>query len=608
MTKKVLFSLATLALSANIAMAAVAPIQLAHLASNRQVAMQKTVANEDSQILFEDFEQINTTTMMPEGWVTADAATNIKCAQPAAETGGQLQAFSGDYALVSMYDDESGRDAWAISTAMELEAGVTYHFGVYSLCMGYMSIIDEWEMTIGTAQTADAQTTTVIDCKGSNATKEGEWTLHTGTFTPATAGTYYIAIHHCTAEAGGNICMWDEIQVDSDHIRIMPEGYMMSKGGLWSIDQFLADDQGYRLVPRVYTYDGEVFEYGYNATNCESVLWDFGFYGSTDDDTAAKPSVTFELPEDDNEVYNEDLLILINEDGETAVLREYYMNRIHNTDAYGDCVGNFKPEENLYTSSTAENATYDALCGLSETYNRIAERFDRPADAKTLIAGSYILFGNYKISPVHASKNITARIVKADANGMPGEVVYSKEMKIKDVFGTSEIPAGSLSLGALVLEDEIEVQGTFFFEIEFPEITPSSNNRLFIAHSNIRENGDCTTYFYNNIDLANKPQGWYTATDFCGKDICCGIYPNVYFNDNTAVKSPSVATWNVFTNGSELNIVNARENADIVITDIAGRIVLTAQAQAIKTTIETNLNAGVYIVTIDGVSTKVVIR
>ena len=152
---------------------------------------------------------------MPEGWVTADAATNIKCAQPAAETGGQLQAFSGDYALVSMYDDASGRDAWAISTAMELEAGVTYHFGVYSLCMGYMSIIDEWEMTIGTAQTANAQTTTVIDCKGSNAAKEGEWTLHTGTFTPATAGTYYIAIHHCTAEAGGNICMWDEIQAVS---------------------------------------------------------------------------------------------------------------------------------------------------------------------------------------------------------------------------------------------------------------------------------------------------------------------------------------------------------------------------------------------------------
>ena len=607
MTKKLLFSMATLALSANIAMATVAPIPLAHLKSNKHVTMQKTVANEDTQILFEDFEQINTTTMMPEGWATFDAITSIKCQNPAAETGGALAAFSGDYALVSMYDDENPRDAWAISKAITLEANVTYHFGVYAFCMGY-NIPDEWEMTIGTAQTAEAQTTTIIDSKGSNAVKDSDWTLYSGTFTPTTTGTYYVAIHHCTSQPGANISMWDDIQVDSDHIRIMPDGYMMSKGGLWSIDQFMADNQGYRLVPRVYTYAGEEFEYGYNATNCESVLWDFGFYGSTNDDTAAKPIVTFELPEDDNEIFNEDLLILINKDGETGILREYYINRIHGTEGFGDCVGNFKPEDNLYTFSSSDNATYDALCGLSETYSRIAERFDRPADAKTLIAGSYVLFGNYKISPVHASKNIIARILKADENGMPGEVVFTKELKIKDVFGTTEIPSGSLGLGAIVLEDEIEVTGTFFFEVEFPEITPSSNNRIFIAHSYARENGDCTTYFHNDIDLANKPAGWYSATDFCGMDICCGLYPNVYFNDNTAVKAPSVATWNVFVNGSELNIVNARENADIVVTDIAGRIVLTAQTQAIKTTIETNLNAGVYIVTIDGVSTKVVIR
>ncbi|MBO7317866.1 MAG: T9SS type A sorting domain-containing protein [Bacteroidales bacterium] len=608
MTKKLLFGLATLALSANIAMASVAPVKLAKQAGSNRVSMQKTVAGDDTQLLLEDFEEINTTTMMPEGWTIVDAATSINCAQPAVETNGTLQAFSGTFTLVSMYSDEDARNAWAISPAIQLEAGVTYHFGTWAFCMGYGNIIDEWEMTIGNAATAEAQTTTIIDCKGSNAKKDTEWNLYSGTFTPATSGTYYFAIHHCTGEAGGNICMWDYVQVDSDHIRIMPEGTMMSKGGLWSIDQFMVDNQGYRLVPRVYTYEGETFEYGYNATNCESVLWDFGFYGSTDDDTAEKPIVTFELEEDNNQVFNEDMLILINEDGETGILREYYINRIHNTDGYGDCVGNFKPEDNLYTFTSSDNVTYDALCGLSETCNRFAERFDRPANVKTIIAGSYVLFGNYKISPVHASKTITARILKADENNMPGEEVFSKEFKIKDVFGTSEIASGSLSLGAIVFNAEIEVTGTFFFEIEFPEIQPSSNNRLFMAHSYARENGDYTTYFYNNIDLANKPAGWYSSRDFYGIDICSGIYPNVYFNDNSAVKSVAVAEWNVFANGSELNIVNARENADIVITDIAGRVVFTTQAQAIKTTIETNLNNGVYIVTIDGVSTKVVIR
>ena len=91
-------------------------------------------------------------------------------------------------------------------------------------------------------------------------------------------------------------------------------------------------------------------------------------------------------------------------------------------------------------------------------------------------------------------------------------------------------------------------------------------------------------------------------------NISCGIYPNVYFNDNTAVKSPVAAAWNVFANGREISVVNARENAEIIITDIAGRVVLKSQVQGIKTTINTNLNDGIYIVTIDGISTKVAIR
>jgi hypothetical protein len=609
MTKKLLFGLATLVFSANIAMATVAPIQLAQRAGNKNTTMHKAVANDDTQVLLEDFEQINTTTMMPEGWVVIDAATLMKSANIAETSENNAQAFEGTNALYSYFDDENVRDAWAISTAMTLEANVTYHIGLYAYCPGY-NIADEWQLTIGSGQTPETQTNVVIDCAGSNAKKDTEYTLYTGTFTPTTSGTYYLGIHHCTSNFGANICLWDYIQVDSDHIRIMPEGYMTSKGGLWSIDQFMTDNQGYKLVPRVYTYEGETFEYGYSATYCESVEWDFGFYGIADDVTSEKPIVTFELDEDDNEVFNEDLLILKNKDGETGVLREYYINRIHNTDAYGDCVGNFKPEEGTYTLKSDDNLVYDALCGYSQSYKRIAERYDRPADAKTLIAGSYVIFGNYKFSAVNNPKKINARILKADENGIPGEVVFSKEFAIKEVFGTSQINDGYLALASIIFGEEVEVTGTFFFEIEFPEVqnAPNSSNHLFIAHCYPRENGDCTTYFYNSIDLASKPAGWYSAKDFFGYDICCGIYPNVYFNDNTAVKSPSVATWNVFTNGSELNIVNARENADIVITDIAGRIVLTAQAQAIKTTIETNLNAGVYIVTIDGVSTKVVIR
>ena len=113
MTKKLLISVATIALATNLALAT-PPFKLAQQAGTSRANVQKTVANEDTQILFEDFEQINTTTMMPNEWVTFDAITSIKCQNPAEESSGATTAFSGDYALVSMFDDENPRDAWAI--------------------------------------------------------------------------------------------------------------------------------------------------------------------------------------------------------------------------------------------------------------------------------------------------------------------------------------------------------------------------------------------------------------------------------------------------------------------------------------------------------------
>lgn len=612
MTKKLLFSLVAIAIAANVAIAQVATPMLlqaktsAPSKQHNRTMVQKAPMADDTQVLLEDFEQLNQDNMMPEGWVVVDALQGVNCANIAESTQGQFGAFSEDYGLTSMYDDENSRDAWAIAPAITLEAGQTYHVGIYAFCMGYASTTDEWQLTVGTSQSVEAQTTVVIDHTGSNATRDSEWILCTGTFTPATTGSYYLAIHHCTQATGGNMAMWDYLQVDSDHIRFMPEGFFRSKGGLWSLDQFMADANGNYLMPRVYTYEGEQFEFSYYAENCESVMWDFGSYGNPSESDEASPIISYDLGEGKDEVATENVLIMMNEDGEAYSIREFYINRVHNEKAFFDFVGNFKPEDNLYTLS--DNGTNEALCGLNSSYRRIAERFDRPADSKITVAGFYLVFGNYKMSPVHINKTYTARILQADANGMPGNVLFSKEYKFSETMGKDEISSGYLALAPVVFESEVEVTGSFFIELELPEITPSSNNRLFIAHCYDRENDDCSTYYYNSTDIAGKPAGWYNAYDFYGRNICCGIYPNVLFNDKTAVIAPSMAACTVYANGSELNVVNAKLGSKIVVTDIAGRVVLTATANNLKTTINTGLNEGIYIVTVDGVSTKISIR
>ena len=156
---------------------------------------------------------------------------------------------------------------------------------------------------------------------------------------------------------------------------------------------------------------------------------------------------------------------------------------------------------------------------------------------------------------------------------------------------------------------EVAVKGTFFIEFEFPSISIGSNNSIFFATTQARAfANDNSSYFYNPTSVSGMSEGWYSSNDYYGAGISSAIYPLVTFQDMAGVAAPSVSECTVYANGKEINIVNAQEGSEIVITDIAGRVVLRTPANAIKTTLNTNLSAGVYVVTVDGVSTKVALR
>ena len=622
MTKKLLLFVAAIALTCSVSMAAiktVQPLNQEFIKNNFGKSTEQAIApvsmrqatqkatETSTQLLLEDFEGYDTQSLMPDGWVAIDNSLEggVFCTNIAVSTSGGYAAFSGESGLASMYNDDAARDGWAIAPGVELEAGHTYHFGIYAFCMGYNSVIDEWTLTIGNAQTVESQTTIIIDRSGDNAVQDEDWTLCTGSFTPAESGTYYVAIHHCTQTAGGNIALWDYLQIDSDHIRILPQGSLFSKGGLWSLDGHTQDENGNVGVYRSYLYEGESLQYGCVATNCTSVEWDFGQYGTTADNTAAQPVVTYNFPNGKDEIYNDVFLIMQNEDGESYALREFYINRIGNNSVYSDFISNIRPEDGFYLLGSSSQ--YDALCGLNSAYTRFAERYVMNENVSAIVSGAYIIPLYYNLSVINRKKEFTVRVLNADENGMPGSELYSEKFKFQDIFGNSSFQGANL-VGFGFAED-VAVKGTFFIEFEFPSISVGSNNYIFYATTQARPFADDnSSYFYNPTSIEGAPEGWYSSIDYYGAGISSAIYPLVTFQDHTSIAAPSVSDCTVYANGSELNVVNAQLGSDIVVTDIAGRVVLQATANSVKTTINTNLNAGIYVVTVNGVSTKIAIR
>lgn len=625
MIKKLLLGIVAVALTSGAVLADLQPVQFMNkglvkndLTQNQSQSVKlgrqaviKAPAADDTQIFFEDFETFDTETLVPHGWVAVDNTVEggVFVANILESSQGYIEAFSGDFGLASMYSDENYRDGWAIASGVKLEANHTYHFGIYALCQGYQKVVDEWAVTIGNAQTVEAQTNIVIDCTGKNAVADKDWTLYTGTFTPAETGTYYPAIHHCTTAMGGNLCLWDYFQIDSDHVKILPQGSMFSIGGLWSLDGHTQDENGEVGVYRLYIQDGDSLKYGCYATNCAGVEWDFGAYATTPNNMAAQPVATFDFASaKKDDVYNDVFLIMKNDDGESFAMREFFVNRLTNNTVYSDFVGNFCPEDGFYLYSGGGD--YDALSGLNSNYYRFAERFNLPKNASATISGVYMIPLYYNVSVINKNKEITVKVLSADENNMPAAEVYRENFKIGDVFGTSNFQQALLT--GVGFSEQAHVKGTFFIEFEFPEgIKVGGSNYLFFATSSTRAfpEGN-TTFYYNAVGTADRPAGWLSAIDYykVGGGVSTAVYPLVTFQDKTAVVAPKVSDCTVYANGGEICVVNAPQGSDIVVTDIAGRVVLNVKANSVKTNINSGLNAGIYIVTVDGQSTKVAIR
>lgn len=554
-----------------------------------------------SLVYSEDFESTSTT---PDGWIIVDASSTVSFPMSCGGLQG-LDAYSGTYYLISGYDPSAARDAWAISGGVKLEGGTTYYVGICAYTPGYNNSKDEWKLTVGTAQAQSAQTTVVIDKTGSNAEVTDDWKVYTGTFTPSVSGTYYWGINHCTSVADVNAVAFDLLQVDTEGIKVLPRGSMYSIGGLWSLDGFMTDENGQQYIPTVYLNSNSSLEYGYVAEDCESVEWDFGENAENSTSTVANPVVKYTFPEDS--IYNDVILLMKNAAGESYAMRGFNAKNLSSSLEYSDFVGNFKPEDS-FSLYSASSSGYDFVFGLQSDFTKMAELYELPEGVKTDLYGFYVIAYYYNMTALNRIKNITVSVYAVDENGLPGETLYSTTARISDVFGTSAF--ASLGLVPFVFDAPVTTTGSFFIGIEFPAITPSSSNYLALVTTSSRVQADNSMYFYNDVDLEGYPMGWYGASEiYGGLNTSAAIFALIQYQTSGVKTSKIDNNSIVYANGKELNIINAAVGSSVTVTDVAGRTVWAGKVtNGVKSTVETNLSRGIYIVTVDGKSTKVAIR
>ncbi len=554
---------------------------------------QKAPAATASVVYSSDFEN-------EQEWTIVDNSTTASFPMQIGGLQG-IDPVSGDLYLISGYDSRVARNAWAFSEGVELTAGQTYSVGVYAYASGYQNTLDEWRVTVGTAANEASQTTTVIDRSGDNAVSYTEWTLCTAEFTPSASGTYYFGINHCTKTFDVNAVAFDLFQVDDEKIAVYPSGTMYSEGGLWSVwNLFAIDEQGTLPTPMLYSASSVPMTYNYVGKDVETIEWMFGEDASVSSSTEDSPVITYNFAEDsiNTDVY----LFLRNSDGEVALERNYDVKNLYSSQVAADYVCNFQPED-MPTYYTTSGNQYSFLFGMSAINQEFAEYFELPETFNSTVSGIMMMAAGYNATTTDLSDEVVVNICAPDAEGLPGEVLGGQTITIGDLF------TGYTSL-MITFDTPVNVEGSFFVTLRMPDATPSSS--YYLALYNATERGNTYNTMYINIEDASLgiPTGWYAAPEIFG-----GLYTSALVSPLLQCETTGVAANKldnssiVYPNGKELNIVKAAAGSHVMVTDIAGRTVLaTSVGNSVRTTIDTNLNRGIYLVTVDGKTTKVAIR
>lgn len=528
----------------------------------------------------EDFDSPEMSTGLPAGWSVVDPSSTASFTMQVNALSG-ITAHSGKYYLVSGPDARgNARDAWAFTPALDLVAGTPYYVSLYCFAPGYQGAADQFEITVGREAAAASQTQCLVDKTGSQAAIYTEWVKVEGVFTPEETGEYYFAIHHCTpAGTTGNAVGFDDFTVSAEPVVELPviEPYYAS--GLWS---FTADT--------VYVGDSEPLAYGVTGQNADTYQWEFGIDATPATASTATASVVYAT-----DGVKQGIVTASNENGSVSDTLETGV--VHLSPAVQDYVCNRRKSDALTTYQVSE---YGFMLGLNTNYQTIAEKFTLPDNARGQVDEVVLYTYLYALEAANQEKSLILGIYAEGPDGLPGDRIASFSGVMKDIFG-SENSVGRFSTAVF---PAVEVTGSFFVVLEFPEVTPDANNMLGLVSTQSRDHDDCTVY-------ANYQERWYPMNGlYGGANLSSLISPRYTYVGTSAVQLvEGDEALSLVTDGESLQIRGSVAGETYRVFDLSGRIVASGRTDENVTAVSlSDLSRGVYVVCVGNHAVGKIVR
>ncbi len=578
-------------------------------ASNERVAKAPAQkAEDDATVFFSSFET-------EDEWTITDNSETAAFNMGLGSLKG-LSAVSGNYYLISGYDSENPRDAWAISPAVSLKKDTKYYVSAYVYVPGYGGELDSLAITVGTDGTIEAQTKALIQIKESIAT----WTLVQVEYTPTEDGLYYFGIHHATAVADVNAIGVDDFTVSTEEQK--PNDPRFDGVLFGGAATYLLED-GKNIAAVISPSDTSIYAQ-ISTSFCDSIAIE-AIAGSIDS-------------------------LFVDADGNIALEGEYLPDYFLVTG-----IGDFEVKVKMFASvdatvsiDTVITFTVVALEGDTKAHlwsnvaigaglsassfvslqggycSAFSEGYYLPEGQNASIDSIALWVSSYYVQESNLDSKIRIKFMADDGKGYPdphAQFAYY-DVTYRELFGSEAIEENTLV--GIKLEPAVVVTGDFHIGLDLARPdgilnTEDGRDWLSLAIAQVSGYHGSAYLTTEGADALGAEEGWYNLYQIFESSLSIALLPNITFTDedaneivdpepDTAIKTTKAdSQLSIYPNPAKevIYINNLTSDASATVTDVTGKQILSLSHVQNSVSVS-GLSKGIYFISIkdaDGVHT-----
>lgn len=550
---------------------------------------------------------------MPVNWVSVGTHPFVT-----ANTSG-LRGYDGTYYMTTV-ESTTDRDERAYTPFFNFQAGVEYTVSFYTHFEGTEVSDGVWrylsmDLTLGTEQDGDFHPVTLGNVSRC-LDETNSWVYSEFKFTPVTSGAYCLSFKLNGAPHSGTMSL-DNLVILSPQDQPAPVANFYAAGLFELMESNLLAFEGYPVRMMNVSKYGET--YTWEADGCTVTELNDG-----NADIIFPQSGDYEVK-----------LTATNARGSRSSIKTMHVTCINNAEgassipllSYSPQTTTILDRGSIPTIGTDE---YDWLTGYNHYYRSYAERFDVAPGVKSTLNSISLFLTDMRYRPMSAESgdqrlcDFNVTVYGADDNGNLDEtkVFGSMTKTMKEVFGGTGIGGGFGDTACSISFDQpIVANGPFYIAFTFDDAlevdaVDANLGRSYIGATMVRDaNGTSNMYVKPTAvpesATCTADGNWHHISEmnpsFSGLGNCWAVWTN--FNDkNTgiAINNSGKTVFAARFDGNDLIVSGTAAGETIALYDLAGRNVLMATGTDNSTVVPTSLPSGIYIVSTNAGSVKVV--